>query len=106
MAHISKSDKNFILINVFTVAPRNQDKLVDLLIDATEQTMRHLPGFVSASIHKSIDGGRVVNYAQWRSKEDFDSMRIDETAARHMQTVTAMASFDPIVCEVADSIGA
>jgi hypothetical protein len=38
------------------VDPQNQDKLVKLLVDATDQAMKHLPGFVSASIHKSIDG--------------------------------------------------
>ena len=53
--------------------PEDLQKLVQLLIDATEQTMKHAPGFVSASIHKSHDGTKVVNYAQWRSQKD--SMR-------------------------------
>lgn len=29
------------------------------------------PGFTSANLHISLDKTRVVNYAQWRSKEDF-----------------------------------
>src|SRR5262249_30407728 len=49
------------LINVFTVAPERQRELVDLLIDATEQVIQHVPGFISANIHASIDGTRVVN---------------------------------------------
>ena len=53
----------FALVNVFTVAPEQQAKLVALLVDATEQTMRHLPGFVSANIHRSLDCKKVVNYA-------------------------------------------
>ena len=62
------------LINVFTVEPAQQQRLIDLLDEATEQVMRHLPGFVSANIHASLDGTRVTNYAQWRRKDDFEAM--------------------------------
>jgi hypothetical protein len=58
----------FTLINVFSVAPDQQQQLANLLIEATEHTMRHLPGFISANIHNSFDGRHVVNYAQWRSR--------------------------------------
>jgi antibiotic biosynthesis monooxygenase (ABM) superfamily enzyme len=64
MATIETGRDILTLINVFTVAPEKQEELVDLLIEATEQTMRHLPGFISANIHKSYDGRRVVNYTQ------------------------------------------
>ncbi|MBA3844477.1 MAG: antibiotic biosynthesis monooxygenase, partial [Actinobacteria bacterium] len=40
----------------------------------TEETMRHLPGFVSANLHLSRDRRYVANYAQWRSQEHFDAM--------------------------------
>jgi len=62
------------LINVFTVTSDTQQPLVDLLVEATEQVMRHRPGFVSAAIHVSLDGTRVVNYAQWSSNEDFQAL--------------------------------
>ena len=51
------------LINVFTVAPENQQRLVDVLVDATQAVMRKQPVFVSANIHKSLDGTQVTNYA-------------------------------------------
>lgn len=88
------------LVNVFTVAPENQQKLVDLLVEATEQTMRRLPGFISANIHKSYDGRRVVNYAQWRSREDFEAMLKNQKAVPHMKHAAELAEFDPILCEV------
>jgi antibiotic biosynthesis monooxygenase (ABM) superfamily enzyme len=44
------------LINVFTVGLDNQQQLVDLLDEATTQVIRHLPGFISANIHASLDG--------------------------------------------------
>lgn len=68
------------LINVFTVTRMTQQPLVDLLTEATEQVMRHRPGFISANIHASLDGTRVVNYAQWRSRDDFLAMLDDPTA--------------------------
>lgn len=88
------------LVNVFTVEPTKQQELVDLLVDATKKRMRNLPGFISANIHRSLDGTRVVNYAQWRTKEDFEAAKKDPEAATHMQKAGAMATFDPIVCEV------
>jgi quinol monooxygenase YgiN len=101
---IEKGNDIFTLINVFTVAPENQDRLVDLLVQATTETMQHLPGFISASIHKSYDGSRVVNYAQWRSKEDFEAMRSNPEAVPHMKAAAALGEFDPIGCVVAESI--
>jgi quinol monooxygenase YgiN len=71
---IAKDQPVVTLINVFTVQPADQQRLVEVLVEATEETMRHLPGFVSANIHRSLDGTRVTNYAQWRSAADFRAM--------------------------------
>jgi heme-degrading monooxygenase HmoA len=88
------------LINVFSVAADRQQELADVLIDATEHTMRNLPGFISANIHKSLDGRRVVNYAQWESRDAFEAMLRNPEARPHMMRAAAIASFDPILCEV------
>ncbi len=66
MTRIATGQHIVTLVNVFTVAPDRQQALVDLLVAATEQTMCHQPGYVSANIHRSLDGTKVVNYAQWR----------------------------------------
>jgi hypothetical protein len=103
MTTISKEAKCITLINVFTVDPAKQRQLVDLLIAATEATMRHLPGFISASIHKSLDGTRVANYAQWRSVEDFETMLKNSQAIPHMRQAASLAmSFDPKLYEVVE----
>lgn len=102
-----ESNRNILtLINVFTVAPEKQRELVALLVDATQKTMQHLPGFISANIHRSLDGTRVVNYAQWESMADFEAMRKNPEAMPHMQAAAALAQFDPIVCEVSDALSA
>ena len=106
MSTINKDSDLLTLVNVFTVEPAKQDELVKLLTEATEQTMKHLPGFVSANIHRSLDGKRVVNYAQWESRDAFEAMQKDPHAAPHMRAAAALASFDPILCEVAEAISA
>lgn len=84
------------LINVFTVVPERQEDLVRLLIQATEDVMQHLPGFVSASIHASPDGTRVTNYAQWTSPEAYAAMLTEPAAQAHMRPAAELAeSFDP-----------
>ncbi|MDQ2834700.1 MAG: antibiotic biosynthesis monooxygenase [Acidobacteriota bacterium] len=55
-------------INVFTVKPENQQALVDHLIGAAS-VAREVSGWKSISIHKSMDGKSVVNYAQAESIE-------------------------------------
>jgi quinol monooxygenase YgiN len=88
------------LINVFAVARERQDELVELLDRATEEVMRHEPGFISANIHKSLDGTRVANYAQWETREDFEAMLGNPAAQEHMAAAAAMAHAEPALYEV------
>jgi heme-degrading monooxygenase HmoA len=89
------------LINVFTVAPQHEQELVELLTYAADNLMPRQPGFVSASIHRSADERRVVNYAQWRSREDFEVLQTNPEVQSHFARIGAIAQFEPIVCEVA-----
>lgn len=101
MVTISKDDDLVTLINVFTVAPENQQRLVEVLVDATQAVMRKQPGFISANIHRSLDGTRVTNYAQWRSREAFEAMLEDREAAGHMGEAARIAErFEPHLYEV------
>ncbi|HUQ59472.1 antibiotic biosynthesis monooxygenase family protein [Lentzea sp.] len=50
-------------INVFTVEPDRQQPLIDYLAQAA-RVASEVPGWISASLHRSLDGTRVVNYAQ------------------------------------------
>jgi heme-degrading monooxygenase HmoA len=104
MATIEKGRDLLTLINVFTVDPTKQQELVEVLVEATERTMKRMPGFISASIHKGVDGSRVVNYAQWRSRADFEAMTRNESARPHMEAAARLATFDPILCHVEESI--
>ena len=106
MVTIQKGNSVVTLINVFTVEPENQQKLAEMLVEASEKVMKNVPGFISANIHKSADGVRVTNYAQWRSNEDYAAMLKDSKAIEHMKPVTQIATFDAHTYEVVDSVSA
>lgn len=89
------------LINVYEVAPDKQAELAQLLAEATEKVMRHQTGFISVSIHRSVDGTRVVNYAQWASKVDFERMMKSPEAQGQIKQFAALAkNVSPAVYQV------
>jgi quinol monooxygenase YgiN len=94
------NDKPVTLINVFTVEPSKQQELVALLALATERSVRHAAGFISAHLHRSLDGTKVTMYAQWRSVEHYQAMREDPTPLPYLQQALAIAKFEPGVYEV------
>lgn len=59
----------FTVLIEFKVAPEQQQPLIDRLATLVETHIEYYPGFISASFHASEDGQRVINYAQWRSRE-------------------------------------
>ena len=103
MTTISPNRKLVTLINVFTVEPRNQQKLIELLARATETSVRHAPGFISASLHRGIDGTKVTMYAQWRSVEAYQAMRENPAPLPYLQEALAIAKFDPGMYEVVET---
>jgi quinol monooxygenase YgiN len=100
MTRISTENNVITLINVFTVEPSNQQRLIELLTEATEVSVREAPGFVSASLHRSTDGTKVTMYAQWRSMEHYQAMRRDPAPLPFFQEALKIARFEPGVYEV------
>lgn len=79
------------MVNVFAVEPKDQQHLIELIVDATDSVMCKVPGFVSANIHASLDGTRVVNYAQWRSEAHFEAMLNDPVVHGHFKEIRRIA---------------
>jgi len=100
MLTISTGDRPMTVINVFTVAPAHQHRLVDLLSRVTETSIRHVPGFVGAALHRSMDGTKVTMYAQWATPEDYDRMRGRPDASPFLAEALSIARFDPGFYEV------
>jgi quinol monooxygenase YgiN len=102
MTTISVNRKLVTLINVFTVEPGNQQRLLELLTRATETAVRHAPGFISSSLHRGLDGTKVTMYAQWRSIEDYQAMRANPAPLPYLQQALAIARFEPGMYEVVE----
>ncbi len=89
-----KEKSGITLIDVFSVDPKNQDKLVQIMVEVTEKTLKHIPGFISMSVHKSLDGKRVTNYEQWESVKHCEMMYQNTEVRQHIQKAVAIAKAD------------
>lgn len=103
MTTISSDQRLVTFINVFTVDPANQQELVALLGEATRTSVRHAVGFVSAALHRSVDGTRVTMYAQWESVEAYEAMRSDPAPIPFLTQALAIATFAPGMYEVVET---
>ena len=58
-------------VTQITVVESEPEKQAEALSVMTERArfMARQPGFVSISVHRSLDGRRIVNYIQWESRE-------------------------------------
>jgi quinol monooxygenase YgiN len=97
---IRVGDEPVTFISVFDVDAFDQQELVGLLAEGTEEVMRRRPGFVSASVLASHDGTRVVNYAQWRSQADVKATLADPDAQRYAHRAAELAVATPHVYSV------
>lgn len=104
MTTISKEADLITFINVFTVVdPANQARVVELLVEVTRTFVRHAPGFISSSLHRSRDGTRVTMYAQWRSLEDYEAMRQAPGPVPYLAEALTLARFEPGMYDVVES---
>jgi hypothetical protein len=100
MLTIKAGERPMTVINIFTVAAAQQARLVELLSQATESSIRHIPGFVGAALHRSLDGTQVTMYAQWATPEDYERMRSRPDASPILTEALSMARFEPGFYEV------
>lgn len=72
MPTIATNNELATVIAIFNVEPEKQQELLDNISEFVE-TLKQQSGFVSANFHKSLDGLKVANYAQWKTKQDFEN---------------------------------
>lgn len=97
---LDPSDHYLILINTFEVSPENADELVDILHEASGPISK-MEWFISANLHVSADKKRVVNYAQWRARADYEAFLKNPDAQPHMKAAADLAkSYDPVFYEL------
>jgi quinol monooxygenase YgiN len=82
------------LINILTVEPENQQKLIQLLRDNTETVVSRLDGWISTSFIAATDQRHVVIYSQWRDLASVEAMQAAPDMAAYFPRIAALAAFD------------
>ena len=54
--------------------PDKQAEALSLMVERADFMARQ-PGFISISLHRSLDGRRIVNYIQWKNHDSLRSAR-------------------------------
>jgi len=72
MPEIASRDGIVTQITTVTVAPDKQDEALRAMRERAK-FMSTQPGFVSISLHRSEDGAEIVNYVQWKSREQLEA---------------------------------
>lgn len=68
MAHIRTDNQLATQITVIEPEPGKQAEALSLMTERA-RFMAKQPGFISVSLHRSLDGRRIINYVQWQSSE-------------------------------------
>ena len=88
-------------ITVVEAEPGKQDEALQLMRERA-QFMARQPGFVSISLHRSLDGRRIVNYVQWQDRELLRSAHRSPEFRKEWRAFDAMTDdIDPHLYEVA-----
>ena len=97
---IEMTKKVTTLINVLTVEPENQQKLITLLRDNTESVISRLNGWISTSFIAATDQRHVVIYSQWRDLASVEAMRTNRDMVAYFPRIAALAAFDSLTGDV------
>ncbi|HHP7231979.1 MAG TPA: antibiotic biosynthesis monooxygenase family protein [Xenococcaceae cyanobacterium] len=99
MTTLSLDNKLTTVIIIFSVEPSQQDDLIAVIREFLE-TVKTQPGFVSANLHKSTDGVKVANYAQWASIQEFEAFRNNAAVQQKAEPLFTFGQPDSHVYEI------
>jgi hypothetical protein len=80
VAVIDKRPGIVTFIQTWTVTDRDKQQEWLATMTSSIHLLRGKPGFVTMSLHSSVDGATVVVYAQWRSAEELAAAVTDAAA--------------------------
>ena len=92
-----------VLINVYRCQPEKLDALMEHLTQML-RAQRELDGFVSATVHRGLNGRVAAVHSIWRSREDWKAMARHPSVMRIMEPITAIATFEPHLYEPGEVI--
>lgn len=92
-----------VLINVYRCQPERLDELMELLA-VMVRTQRAADGFISATLHRGLNGKVAAVHAVWRSREDWKAMARGPAVNAAMEPIMAIATFEPNLYEAGEVI--
>lgn len=100
MPQISDQNPPVTQITVIDTDPSRLDAALSIMQDRASFMSRQ-PGFVSISLHRSLDGRKIVNYVQWESKELLQSAHHHPEFRKEWRTLdNATAGIDPQLYQI------
>src|SRR5258708_31688848 len=94
---IEVTKKVTTLINILTVEPENQQKLIKLLRDNTESVVSRLDDWISTSFIAATDQRHVVIYSQCRDLASVEAMQTNPAMVVYFPRI---AAFDSLASDV------
>jgi heme-degrading monooxygenase HmoA len=89
-------------ITVVEPEPGKQAEALSLMHERA-RFMARQPGFISISLHRSLDGRRIVNYVQWQNRELLQSAHKSPEFRKEWNQFDGLAdAIDPHLYEVAE----
>ena len=89
MPTISETDP-FTVVMEYEVDQGRQLEMIDGVTALVRRHVRHDPAFISVSFHAHEDGRRVMNYAQWTSREAWERSAAQTDEALRAKFVAAV----------------
>lgn len=90
-----------VLINVYRCQPERLDALMELLAISL-RAQREAEGFISATLHRGLNGKVAAVHAVWRSAEDWKAMARSAAVNAAMEPIMAIATFEPHLYEAGE----
>lgn len=104
MPQIHRDNQPVTQITVIEPEPGKQAEALSLMTERA-RFMARQPGFISISLHRSLDGRRIVNYVQWQSRDLLQSAHRSPEFRKEWDRFDRMTDeIDPHLYEVAQVI--
>jgi heme-degrading monooxygenase HmoA len=108
MPQIRTDNQPVTQITIIEAEPDSQAEALSVMTERA-RFMASQPGFVSISLHRSLDGRRIVNYIQWSSREQLHAAHKSPQFRKEWERFGQQADeIDPHlyeVCAVMDTTG-
>ncbi len=69
IVHLDTKADLLTVVNMMKPSAQDKASVLTLLSNGIEETMAHQEGYISSSVHSSLDNDYVINYSQWKNME-------------------------------------